>query len=381
MKPNVLERGIIITRLAEAYDAYCNGQEAKAAELNLEAAKLAAQIGAADLEQHARRWQGNSLMWSGRHEEAFRVLTQAASYDQPDADPMSVYGAKTDRLLLSLSHAPAALCREMIRDARAYLERMSKIQWSHRVEMLEGVLYFRQGDYPRAAEFTVRAIRLADCGTDGPAYARASHLKWVIRPLFYSRQKDALKEWSLQNCHATTTMLSEQIRQGCGRLFALRAEYAHGIDVGSALGDEARNIAAIASEMRGIWDEVFEIGRALMLAGDWEALERLPIERMQALPFESALFAADREINWLHRKLELPPWDGDLDWPQAIPVKGKDISGIEPEVQKIRNAFANLHQEAARENQRMETNICTGASARRVEHVATLLPGIDLGQA
>ena len=350
------------------------------AELNREAAELAAQNGDAAIEQHARRWQGNSLMWSGRHEEAFRVLSQAASYDKSDADPASVYGAKTDRILLSLSHAPAAFCRELLLDARAYLDRIGKTQWSHRVEMLEGVLFFRQGDYAPAAEFAIRAIRLADRCIGGPAYTRSSHVKWITRPLFYSSQKNALNEWSVQDSDNTTTMISERLKQGCVRLFALRAERADGADVGNALRDEARSIAAIASEMRGYWDEVFEIGRALMIAGDWEALDRLPIERMQALPFESTLFAADREINWLRRKLELPPWDGDLDWPQAIPLMGNSISSIEPELQQISNAFAKLREEAARENKRMETKICTIATARRVEHMATLLPWIDFRQ-
>ena len=245
MKPNVLEQGIIITRLAEAYDAYCNGQEAKAAELNREAAELAAQIGAAALEQHARRWQGNSLMWSGRHEEAFRVLTQAASYDQPDADPVSVYGAKTDRLLLSLSHASAAFCRDLLHDARAYLDRIGKPEWSHRVEMLEGILFFRQGKYIRSAEFTVRAFRLADRWTGGPAYSRASHIKWIARPMFYGRQQEALVEWAAQSS-TPEAALTERFRQGCVRLLALRMESVKGTDVGRTLRDEARSVAALA---------------------------------------------------------------------------------------------------------------------------------------
>ena len=367
-------------RLAEAYDAYCNGQEAKAAELNREVAELAAQNGDTAIEQHARRWQGNSLMWCGRHEEAFRVLTQAASYDKPDADPESVYGAKTDRILLSLSHASAALCRELLLDARAYLDRIGKPQWSHRVEMLEGILFFRQGDYAQAAEFAIRAIRLVEHRIDGAAYSDAAHVKWITRPLFFSGQINALNKWAIQCSHKPQSALPERLRKGCVRLLALRTERAGGADVGNSLRDEARAAAATSSEMRGVWDEVFEVGRALMLAGDWEALERVPIERMQALPFESALFVADREINLLRRKLTLPPWDGDLDWPRATPLEEKDIPDIELEVGKIKNAFAKLHEEAARENQRMETKTCTIATARRVEHVATLLPWIDFRQ-
>jgi hypothetical protein len=49
-------------------------------------------------------------------------------------------------------------------------------------------------------------------------------------------------------------------------------------------------------------------------------------------------------------------------------------------VQKIKNAFAKLREEAARVDQRMETKICTIATARRVEHMATLLPWIDFRQ-
>ena len=364
-------------RYEEAYKAYRTGQEPKAAELFCEAAELASQSGDAALEQNALRMQGNSLMWSGRHEEAFRVLTRAASHDKPDADPGAVYGAKTDRILLSLSHAPAALCREMLRDARAYLDRIGKPEWSHRVEMLEGILYYRQGDYAQAAEFTLRAIRLADRCIGGPAYMRSSHIKWITRPLFYSHQKDALNEWALQNSREPETSMGEQLKKNCVRLLALRLERADGVDVGNSLLGEAQHVAVIASDMRGVWDEVFEIGRALMLAGEWEALDRLPIARMQALPFESALFAADREINLLRSNLKLPPWDGDLNWPRATPLEEKAISGIEREVQKIKNALTKLRVEAARENQRMETKICTIATESRVEHVTTLLPWID----
>jgi tetratricopeptide (TPR) repeat protein len=364
-------------RYEEAYKAYRSGQEPKATELFREAAELAGESGDVALEQNALRMQGNSLMWSGRHEEAFRVLTRAASYDKSDAEPGAVYGAKTDRILLSLSHAPAALCREMLRDARAYLERIGKPEWSHRVEMLEGVLYYRQGDFIQSAEFTIRAIRLADRCIGGPAYMRSSHIKWITRPLFYSHQKDALNEWALQNSREPEISIGERLKQNCVRLLALRLERADGVDVGNSLRDEAQHVAVIASDMRGVWDEVFEIGRALMLAGEWEALDRLPIGRMQALPFESALFAADREINLLRRKLELPQWDGDLDWPQATPLAARKNSGIETELQKIRIAFARLRAEAARENQRMEAKTCTIATESRVEHVAMLLPWID----
>ena len=379
MKLVRLEAARANMRLEEAHNAYSNGQEPRAVELFREAAELAGQNGNAAAEQHARRWQGNSLMWSGRYEEAFQVLTMAASYDQPDADPASVYGAKTDRILLSLSIASAAVCRDLLHDARAYLDRIGNPEWSHRVEMLEGILLFRQGEYLRSAEFTIRAIRLVGRWIGGPAYSRASHVKWVTRPLFYGHQKVKLAEWVAQSS-TPEAALTERCRQGCVRLLALRMETAAGTDVKNTLRDEARTVAALASEMRGIWDEVFEISRALMLAGDWEAMERLPIERMNAVPFESALFAADREINWLRRKLELPPWDGDLDWPQAAPVAAKDLSAIEPGVQKIRGAFAKLREEASREDQRMETTIYTAATARRLKHVATLLPGIGCEQ-
>jgi hypothetical protein len=61
-------------------------------------------------------------------------------------------------------------------------------------------------------------------------------------------------------------------------------------------------------------------------------------------------------------------------------VAAKDLSAIEPGVQKIRGAFAKLREEASREDQRMETTIYTAATARRLKHVATLLPGIGCEQ-
>ena len=380
MKLIDLNRMVIRRRLSAAYEAYCNGQEPKAVELNREAAEMAAQIGDTNLEQEARRWQGNSLMWCGRHTEAFRVLTQAASYDQPDANPIWVYGAKTDRILLSLSISTASFCRELLRDARAYLDRVGKPDWKHRVEMLEGILYYRQGDYALAAEFATRAIRLSERSFDGPSYSRAAHIKWVTRPLFYVRQTPALNEWVRQGLARNGAAQTDRTRQLCLRLLVARLERAGGAEVGNSLREEARAAAALVSETRGICDEVFEIGRALMLAGDWEALARLPIERMQTLPFESALFAADREINGLRRKLELPPWDGDLDWPAATPLKEKIISGSKPEMQSIKKVLVKLREEADRENRRMETNICTVATDRRVQHLATLLPGITFSR-
>ena len=380
MKSNFMERAIIRTRLSEAYDAYCNGQEPKAAELNREAAEMAAAIGEKDLEQHARRWQGNSLMWSGRYEEAFRVLTMAASYDHPDADPGAVYGAKTDRILLSLSIAPAAFCRELLLDGRAYLARVAKPHWSHRLEMLEGILHYRQGDYTRAAEFAGRAIRLVEPCMDGPCYAKSAHVKWVTRPLFHTRQVDAILQWNEQTGRDAGHMISDRLRQGCVRMLALRLERANGEDVEDALRAEARNITVIALNMRGIWDEVFEVGRALMLTGDWDTLDRLPVGKLCPLPFEHALYAADCAINCLRRKCNLPAWDGDLDWPHATPLTANGAAIEETDLLSLRNALAKLSEEAAREDQRMETKICALATQRRVEHVATLLPGIDWGR-
>jgi len=378
MRRHELERQIIHTRMAEAYEAYCRGHEPGAVKLYGQAVEMAERLGDRALEQLARRWHGNSLMWSGQHEAAFRVLSLAAAYDEPDAEPASAYGAKTDRLLLSLSHASAAFCRELLRDARGYLDRVAKPQWAHRLDMLEGILCFRQGNPARALVWGQRALRSADQAVgDGPAYTRPTYLKWIIRPGFFARQPELLAFWVAEMATQPVLMVSDRIRQHCAQLLLLRTRRADGAEVAAALREEALNCAAVASGINGVWDEIHELGRALMLAGEWAALDRLPLEKMRALPFENALFAADREVNRLRQQLGLPPWDGDLDWPRATPPKPGLPAGLSLEPEKIRTVLHELDKAAAREDERMETQACSQAARRRVEHLKTLLPRMN----
>jgi len=361
-----------------ARSAYCSGREVDAATCYAESAERSREHRNVAAEMEAKRWQGNSLMWSARHEKALQVLLEVATCDHPEADPASVFGAKTDCIMLALFHAQASACRALIDQAAQYLAVIGKTHWRHRLDLLTCMLLMKQGRFPEAAAAIAPAYRLAREATDGPKYTDFAYLKWTTRPAFFMRQEEVLAHWENIGAKTSFVMLSDRLRLSCLRLLRERLRRAAGIE-SPALLEEAQQAAKSAGESRHLWDETFDIARALLLAGDMDTIARLPISQINLYPFERAAFEADLQINLLRRGLSLPHWDSELNWPEAVSLDKQDAPGSLFPLEQLKTALRKLRAEASREDERMETKSCTIATARRVEHVAKLLPWINFG--
>jgi tetratricopeptide (TPR) repeat protein len=356
-----------------AHNAYAWGREADAARLYREAAEREQETGRIAAKLNARRWEGNSLMWAGQHDEALRVLIEVAACNHPEADPNPVYGAKTDCIMLSLFHARASSIKMLLSEARAYLDRIGRPEWRHRLDLLTSILLFGQGRLQEALQSALLANRLRQAAIDGPHYADLSHLKWITRPLFFLREEGQLSQWAQLADRQPITMLSDRLRVHCIRILIARLRRAAGLDPHN-LFDDAPAAAATVTEARQSWDEVFEVGRALMLVGDWNTLERLPMEKTDICPFNLAVFVVDREINLLRRKLGLVPWDPDLNWPCELPDTIPQASTVPAsDTSNLQDALVHLAAAARLEDQRLETSACSQTAAKRTHHARALL--------
>jgi len=366
--------------LKAARSAYCWGKQTDAARLYREAAGRHQENKRIGEEMDARRWLGNSLMWSGEHNEALKLLMEVASCGRADVEPDSVYGAKTDCIMLLLHHAPAATCRALIDETHTWLERIGKPQWRHRLDLLGSILLFRQGKHPAAVAAAMQAHRLVHAAVDGPRYVETAYFKWITRSLFYGRQEISLLEYAQRAEAQFVVMHSDRMRLSCIRLLNARLRRTGERDA-IGVAEEARAAADVVCQLDRTCDEVFEIGCALMLAGDWNTLDNLPVEQITVFPFERAKFAADREINLLRRNLKLPMWDAELNWPPELPATLPSAASINSsDLDKLESALSNLATAAQLEDQRLETTICSEAAQLRTRHAQALLraSGLEL---
>ena len=352
--------------LEVAHAAYRSGGELEAARLFHEVADRERAQGHSAAALNARLWMGNSLMWGGRHADALPVLLEVATCDCPEANPEWVYAAKTDCLALALFYAPASVCRQQFEAADAYLARLGKSPWRHRLELLKSSMLFKQGRFPEALTAGMQAYRLLKETRDGPRYIRSAYLKYIIMPLFFLRQKEALAGWALESEKIDPESLTERTQLRCIRLRLMRLQRLTGIEP-PGLPEEARAAADLARQLCFTLDEIFEVGHALMLAGDWCTLQRLPLDQKSAMPFTQAAFAVDRQINLLRRKLRLEPWDPDLNWPPEMPKAITDSVEINvSEVQELQSSQAWLDNVARLEDRRLETSYyCEATNVRR----------------
>ena len=352
-----------------AYDSGCEGNAARiyraAAERNKSAGNITGEL-------EARRWAGNALMWSGQHTAALRALLPVATSTHPQADPASVYGAKTDCIMLALSHATATACASMLDETRAYLAGLGKLHWEHRLELLRSMLLYRQGRLPDAVNTGLRAYRLRCACGDGPAYSDVAHIKWIVRPLFLLKAESALDEWLRLAEEKRTGMVSDQVFVHCIRLLALRLRCASGAEpVG--LREEARAAAQLILRQHALAYEFFEIGRAMMLAGQWHDLDTRVKDPVVECPFQRALFSVDRQINRLRVSLRLPAWDPDLDRPEPLPSASRSrVQWPAAESRRLTEQLTTLERAAEDEDRRLETTFYTAMAQRRRQHARAL---------
>lgn len=138
--------------------------------------------------------------------------------------------------------------------------------------------------------------------------------------------------------------------------------------------EEALQAARIARYTHHLWDETFDIARALILAGEMDIFARLPITQITLLPFDRAAVELDLQINIVRHRLNLPAWDADLNWPPELPHSAGSAAKISP---KERNALiellAQLEKVARSEDERMETNYYSNATELRRKQTEVLL--------
>lgn len=354
-------------------NAYCEGRGTDAAKYYADAAEHSRESRNVAAEVEAKRWEGNSLMWSGRHEEALLALLEVATCEHPRANPVSVFGAKTDCIMLSLFHAKASACREMINDAARYLAGMGKMDWRHRLDLLTCALLMKQGRFAEAAEAIAPAYRRAQASSSGPQYSDHGYFKWNARPAFFLQQENALAHWERMANECPVWMISDQLQRSCIRLFRYRLLRAIGKATPGML-EEALQAARIARYTHHLWDETFDIARALILAGEMDIFARLPITQITLLPFDRAAVELDLQINIVRHRLNLPAWDADLNWPPELPHSAGSAAKISP---KERNALiellAQLEKVARSEDERMETNYYSNATELRRKQTEVLL--------
>ena len=353
--------------------AYCDDRRSDAALLYEEAAEQALHAGRVSEAMEHLRWRGNSLIWDSRHDEALQILLRIANDKHPQTDPSSVFGAKTDCIMVSLFHAPACSTRALIEDAYRYLAQVGKEHWCHRLQLQTGIQFARQGRFEEAYEICSRSYRSMRAVNDGPHFTDLSHLKWIVRAAFRLERDDEIAGWLEATSHLPFTMVSDRIRVICIRLAHARLLRRQGRPFPGLLQDVRQGLSIVA-ESGYVWEEYYEIARALLVAGELDAVLRLCPREPVILRFEDAALAVELQINCLRRDLGLPAWDPELNWPNDLPTHRAGPYIVPPVREKsLTDAMTRLIQIAHAEDARLETGYYSRETTLRCTQANELL--------
>lgn len=351
------ENNALLNQLHRAgTEAYKSGLYRQAATLFLRGAELARENGEQSRRLEFLFWAGTSLFLAGSPAEAVPLLLEVVQQGQADGDIADVYNAFTSLIDLALRTRPRAEILTLLQDARAYLERVGRENWRHKLLYLEAKLEIRRGEGRRALELAKNSLALWQGGY--PSYVKSVHLFVPGDAAFQLRNHEELAAWvdSLQN--------NEPAGEGC-RLFALRAllllARATGENVQApAVAELARSLARrLDSVELPAADAWIEVGRTLLVFGGWLETERT---FARVTPgddedrFDLAMARADLNLGQAREKLGLPrrdeEWHSEPEYP-AGPFPGG--AAALPHLVDARSGYEAAWPFAVLEDSRLET--------------------------
>lgn len=336
-------------------------------------------------------WLGESHWQRKETEQAVAALSRAAAAELP-ADPSDVFNAISTLLSIAILERPLAEARALLAQGHAHLERYDQQRSRHMLDLSEGELAARRGDWQGALQHYLDAYEHQHGDEGSPRFTLASYLIKLAEASFMLGDAQALSEWCGKIDAAPKLVEGDRLRAEQARLLCYRAGIADPAGARGGAATTARRVLSWLEEIDGHQaDYARDAMQVLLLEGDWLSVETwLDYPGIGDDPF----MRGDLHLARARQALGLPARDPT--WPIA-PLTNEDVcsspvetspsrpiekpsmktspnrvSKTREDLQAARTHYVGKQGWAAREDQRLETKHHRRSLDRRLQQVEAL---------
>lgn len=336
-------------------DAYRARDYAAGVQIAAEGVRLAEAAGDLGTRTRMLVWLGESH-WQRRESEPAIAALSLAAAAEPPADPADVFSALSTLLNIAILERPLAEALNLVDQGRALLERYPQLHSGHMLDLSEGDLAARRGDWPRAQMYYLDAHRRQGKDDSSPSFTLASYLIKLATASFRLGDAAALSRWCREIDAAPKSIEGDRLRAEQARLLCYRAGLAEPPGARGGPAATARRVLRWLEELEGHQTELARDAMLVLLQeGDW-----LSVETWLEYPGigDDPLVRGDLHLARARAALDQPPRDPD--WPGQIASRAGSRSAqcrskIADDLDAARAHYDDQRSWAEREDQRLET--------------------------
>lgn len=353
-------------------DAYRARDYTAGAQIAAEGVRLAEAAGDLGARTRMLVWQGESH-WQRRESEPAIAALSLAAAAEPPADPADIFSAHSTLLNIAILERPLAEALTLLAQGRALLERYPQLHSGHMLDLSEGDLAARRGDWTTAQAHYLDAHRHQGRDDSSPSFTLASYLIKLATASFRLGDSAALSRWCGEIDAAPKSVEGDRLRAEQARLLGYRAGIAEPPGARGGPAATARRVLCWLEEIEGHQTELARDAMLTLLQeGDWLSVETwLEYPGIGDDPF----MRGDLHLARARAALGHPPRDPD--WPdpaasRARPNPRQCRSKVTDDLQAARAHYQAQRDWAEREDQRLETQHHRQLLDARQQQVAAL---------
>lgn len=318
-------------------------------------------------------WLGESHWQRRETEQAVAALNRAAAAEPP-ADPGDVFNAVSTLLSIAILERPLAEARALIAQGHAHLQRHDQQRSGHMLDLSEGELAARRGDWQAALQHYIQAYEHQQGDDGSPRFTLASYLIKLAEASFMLGDAKALSDWCGKIDAAPKLVEGDRLRAEQARLLCYRAGIAEPAGARGGAATTARRVLSWLEEIDGHQAEYArDAMQVLLLEGDW-----LSVNTWLDYPGigDDPLMRGDLHLARARQALGLPARDPA--WPTptshkisttavmaspSCPIEQSSrktgpnkVAKTQDDLETARAHYVGKQAWAAREDQRLETD-------------------------
>ncbi|WP_462321477.1 hypothetical protein [Halochromatium sp.] len=330
-------------------------------------------------------WLGESHWQRKETERAVAALSRAATAEPP-ADPGDVFNALSTLLSIAILERPLAQARALIAQGHSHLQRHDQQRSRHMLDLSEGELAARRGDWQAALQHYRDAYEHQRGDTGSPRFTLASYLIKLAEASFMLGDARTLSDCCRQIDAAQKLVEGDRLRAEQARLLCYRAGIAEPPGARGGAAATARRVLSWLEEIDGHQaDYARDAMHVLLREGDW-----LSVETWLDYPGigDDPWMRGDLHLARARQALGLPV--SDPAWPTASPstevitngdtpnaeIRPSRLAKTRDDLEAARAHYVDKQAWAAQEDQRLETDHhrrLLDQRLQQVDAVATLV--------
>ncbi|MEA3638875.1 MAG: hypothetical protein VBE63_02905 [Lamprobacter sp.] len=218
-------------------------------------------------------WLGESHWQRKETEPAVTALRRAAAAEPP-ADPGDVFNAISTLLSIAILERPLAEAKALIAQGLAHLERYDQQRSRHMLDLSEGDLAARRGDWQAALTHYREAYKHQQGDTGSPRFTLASYQIKLAEASFMLGDAEALSRWCSEINAAPKLVEGDRLRAEQARLLCYRAGIGEPAGARGGPAATARRVLCWLEEIDGHQaDYARDAMQVLLREADWLSVE------------------------------------------------------------------------------------------------------------